>query len=1118
MIKFLLIQLIFCSLTFQITAQTTCTSTFVKTIGSAISNESGYSLAMDDVQKVIYVGGSINDSTMLVKVNADGEILWSRTFDVIPVHIERVIALILDSDGMLCLAGMTDNSSGGVAFLVKYDPEQDQILWAKIYEQPSLNYAFGLIEKEPGGNYLISTNPLGENDAELLEIDRNTGLINQDFSTHYHLGSAETIWGMVMHETSVYITGRYTDGGSSTKMRTMLSRLDAENGIPSWTKLGHQPNDATARLYGTDLIIDQDEIYLTSTGDPTGTDLTMSQMFIHKASLDGDVLWTKHYPIPAADDVSEEIIATGDGFIIMGRNTGPNDLFLFKINHEGNVLWARKYDFAGNETTFPTGGTFSQLVSMDGALYFTASLEQNGRRDMILVKTDSEGRLDEECTVAQTFEINVTNVENAAFYDVDPLVFTFVPTVKNLEITPAHTSLETENTCLNAGGIESNVEAAICEGDSFEGYELAGTYSDTFNLGNGCDSIRILHLRLVVCDPLVQYDLNACTSYMSDGSNMDYTEFTPVYPASDICATVSATNLYRTPPQENKHSCTPGLNNSSAMCVSSLAGCTWIPGHQASVIMEVTITPEANGISELTGLQFYEKAPNTYNWTDGDSGPNNYPTLFGIRILKDGTEIYANPAIPTTTGWSLHEFNFIGDSLFEIDQATLFRIELLPYCPVGNGADVAAWDLEDIVLTGGCVILPGSLPLLQGKVVTSKGHAVKGAEVHLSKLPAFTIYNADAIGSKGEYQFPDLELGSSYFARGNNNSDFLRGVNTMDLIRIQKHLLGIQPFTTLDQFVAADINRDGVVNSTDLITLRKTILGNTPYFPGNTSWRFGVWPQSLESSDPSSLKETLFIESMQGDTMQADFLGIKIGDLNGSVNGFFRNQQNEIGDNDVIELAIDDVAMRPGIPFTISIRAMEDINTDGLQLGWQFNGISILSVEGVGLAITEDHVSFQQDGSFRLSWNSEQPVHLLKGDILFSITLVSSLDEPLYGNIRQVDDLLDNEFYHEQTTYPIKLDILPSVTVDAPSISFFSVTPNPFTEETTINYGLTQDGYVRINVFDASGILRFTTEKLDIAGDHALQLNGADLGQYSGLIFCQIICEGDVRVRKVLRL
>lgn len=68
------------------------------------------------------------------------------------------------------------------------------------------------------------------------------------------------------------------------------------------------------------------------------------------------------------------------------------------------------------------------------------------------------------------------------------------------------------------------------------------------------------------------------------------------------------------------------------------------------------------------------------------------------------------------------------------------------------------------------------------------------------------------------------------------DTDYLDGVSTLDLIRIQRHILGIQ---TLDrwQLIAADINNDGRVNGIDLVELRKLILGLYETLPNSPSCR-----------------------------------------------------------------------------------------------------------------------------------------------------------------------------------------------------------------------------------------------------------------------------------------
>lgn len=53
----------------------------------------------------------------------------------------------------------------------------------------------------------------------------------------------------------------------------------------------------------------------------------------------------------------------------------------------------------------------------------------------------------------------------------------------------------------------------------------------------------------------------------------------------------------------------------------------------------------------------------------------------------------------------------------------------------------------------------------------------------------------------------------------------LRGISTVDLVKIQRHILALEPFSSDCRLYAADVNNDNVINGIDLIELRKLILG-----------------------------------------------------------------------------------------------------------------------------------------------------------------------------------------------------------------------------------------------------------------------------------------------------
>ena len=225
-------------------------------------------------------------------------------------------------------------------------------------------------------------------------------------------------------------------------------------------------------------------------------------------------------------------------------------------------------------------------------------------------------------------------------------------------------------------------------------FALMITLTITAIAGNEGDSLRSTAF----------FNLDACYANINDGSNQDYNEFTAQIENGVSCSELEIIggNLYREMSFFNTHSCTPGMGGSPAMCVSGDSGCNFNAGSQRSVRINVRVTPGASGTSSLSSIAFYEKAPSTYAWINGASGQNNYPTKFGIRVLKNGNEIYVSSGNATALDWTLRTFNFAGDPNFIVNEPTIFNIEFLAYCPIGNGSSVSAWDLEDITIASNC--------------------------------------------------------------------------------------------------------------------------------------------------------------------------------------------------------------------------------------------------------------------------------------------------------------------------------------------------------------------------------------------------------------------------------
>ena len=60
---------------------------------------------------------------------------------------------------------------------------------------------------------------------------------------------------------------------------------------------------------------------------------------------------------------------------------------------------------------------------------------------------------------------------------------------------------------------------------------------------------------------------------------------------------------------------------------------------------------------------------------------------------------------------------------------------------------------------------------------------------------------------EGLYAFPDMPMGGNYLVQPTKNTEHLNGVSTLDLILIQRHILGLELMASPYQLIAADINR-----------------------------------------------------------------------------------------------------------------------------------------------------------------------------------------------------------------------------------------------------------------------------------------------------------------------
>lgn len=404
-------------------------------------------------------------------------------------------------------------------------------------------------------------------------------------------------------------------------------------------------------------------------------------------------------------------------------------------------------------------------------------------------------------------------------------------------------------------------------------YSQAGIYKIELNTVTGCDSVLTIHI--LPCDQNILYDLEKCDALVPENS-MVYHEFVPAYNKVLDCGLVVASNIYRDNPQVNKHSCTQGYNNTIALCVGTSSSCDYEQASITPIIIKFDMYANDSQRIQFNHLIFQQKAPDTYNWIAGPSGPSDYPTKYGIKIFKDNIEIYRKTDVPTSKDWNKEKYDFFDNELYVSTDSAHFRIELTPYCRIGNGAKESVWDIDDVALHFSCH--PAENRLINGEimnVIPELTNTVIRRKHENTMITTTTSAN-------GTFLLPKNNVDKTYILEAYHNENTIYGLTTLDLVLTQRHILGLETFTHPIQFLAADVNNDQKVTAADLVQMRKIILGIDSHFKNNTSWIFLDEASIVKETNPWLIKRQIFIPKGNKNIGDLRFIPVKVGDVEGA--------------------------------------------------------------------------------------------------------------------------------------------------------------------------------------------------------------------------------------------
>lgn len=315
-------------------------------------------------------------------------------------------------------------------------------------------------------------------------------------------------------------------------------------------------------------------------------------------------------------------------------------------------------------------------------------------------------------------------------------------------------------------------------------------------------------------------------------------------------------------------------------------------------------------------------------------------------------------------------------------------------------------------------------------------------------------------GESGCVTVPLSINGASYEIEPDKTGNAIDGVDFMDWVTIQEAILGGTKLNFYQQ-IAADINNDGAITSSDLTELRKMLDGLITTWQNNRVWNF------IDKQRLDDLGEYVEVINTENLLYSNEFIGVKTGDVNDS---YGNNPSYTV-------IKVDDIATNSGENYEVSFNSDRFQNLVALNLEFDIkdSGITINEVTSALLPNFDQnqHVTVTDD-KIVIKWvinlgTTPQGVSLRNSDPLFKFSFKANKNSVLSSILElnpEVHNAIKQSGSTDAATVNLYWDSKIINGIAENPLSHLKVQPNPFYDYIQI-VGLTTDANYEVS--DASG-------------------------------------------------
>lgn len=390
---------------------------------------------------------------------------------------------------------------------------------------------------------------------------------------------------------------------------------------------------------------------------------------------------------------------------------------------------------------------------------------------------------------------------------------------------------------------------------------------------------------------------------------------------------------------------------------------------------------------------------------------------------------------------------------------------------------------------------------IAGGIETAAGTPVSDVattlEANLPEYPKTQMTDAN-----GEFAFANQPHSVNYEITASKDVNHLNGVSTLDLVLIQRHILGLQSLDSPYKLIAADINNDNAIKASDLTSLRKAILGVTSNFPNNESWRFADAAQPLTMETPlADVNYVLDIVALAGNSDANDFTAVKVGDVSGDAVANLANETTAVRSNKAIELSIMDQEVTVGETVEVAFTSEDFADVYGYQFTMELNGLEFAGVQSGAVSMTDANVGVLSSDVVTVSYSNSEARTAGNNEAVFSATFVATENGTL-GNMIDVTSKVTPAEAYVGNSLEVQDVIITTrgniAEVDATEL--FQNEPNPFRGPTVVGFNLAEAAAATMTVYDVNGKVIVKRNIDGVKGYNTVNFNSNELG-VSGVLY-----------------